>query len=92
MAAAPPAAHRAVITLTAPIDRRSGAANAASWFNISFLPYSLVGSSRVRSDIGTTVGTRITGIQYKNHLCDIIVNYDPTIEEKAVVFAEFAPL
>ena len=81
-----------MITLTAPINRRSGTANAASLFNIRFLPYWLVGIDPESDDTGTAVGTRITGIQNKNHLCDIIVNYDGDAEQKAVVFAKFAPL
>jgi hypothetical protein len=52
----------------------------------------LSASPRGRSGIGAAVDTRITGIENKNHLCDIIVNYELDVEEKAVVFAKFAPL
>jgi hypothetical protein len=38
MAATPPATHKAMITLAAPMDRRSGAANVAGLLNISSSP------------------------------------------------------
>jgi hypothetical protein len=38
MAVTPPAAHKTMITLATPMDRRSGSANATGLLDISYLP------------------------------------------------------
>jgi hypothetical protein len=75
MAANALAANEAMITLTAPTDRRSGIANAL--LNIGFLPALAMSTvPRDRSEIGTAVCYRIVDSETKGHFRDIIVD-DP---------------